>query len=276
MSKRTTLTVEGATSPVNLRTRSTGTVHVATADGRSLCPARVAADGVEVVSAPVSCRSCLKLQPVKVVERQELPAAPPADIIRLTGDQLDGVACIRCSATDAPMVPAGTGERGQLFECADHGREYGVRGTVDHGNGPQIRTYTGTDAVGMLAELRDVQHRQGGVVDAVVVSRPAGGEWAPAAPSCSACPAWCRADHGNGVDVEHEGELITVAAPEAAEGVEVVARLLQFPGGALRLSLGLYEGVECDAETELFLTEAERLVEHLQTLITAARAGARS
>lgn len=44
----------------------------------------------------------------------------PTDIIRLTPDQLDGIACIRCSATDAPMIPAGTGEYGQLFECSIH------------------------------------------------------------------------------------------------------------------------------------------------------------
>lgn len=43
-----------------------------------------------------------------------------SDIIRLTADQLDGIACIRCAATDAPMTPAGTGEHGQLFECTSH------------------------------------------------------------------------------------------------------------------------------------------------------------
>ncbi|MET8381586.1 hypothetical protein ABZV14_01130 [Streptosporangium canum] len=232
MSKRTTLTAEGTTLPVNLRTRSTGTVHAVTAAGTPLCPARAAA-GMESTSAPVSCRSCLKLQPLEVVELQEQPA------------------------------------------------EVGVRGTVDHGNGPQVRTYTGTDAVGMLAELRDVQRRQGGAVDAVVVSRVPGGDWRPvAAVAPGACPEWCVVDHSNGVDVEHVGELETVAAPEGAEveggdgeirTVEVVAQLRQDPGGAPTFVLGVCLGVECDVEAEMPVDEAERLVERLQTLITAAR-----
>ncbi|MEV6980009.1 hypothetical protein AB0M95_01915 [Sphaerisporangium sp. NPDC051017] len=45
---------------------------------------------------------------------------PATDILTLNDDQLDGVACIRCGATDTTMVPAGHGERGQLFECSSH------------------------------------------------------------------------------------------------------------------------------------------------------------
>ncbi|MFD8564827.1 DUF6907 domain-containing protein [Streptosporangium canum] len=108
MDKRTTL--DSPTTAANLRTRSTGTVHAATSQGEPLCPTRVTAAAMEPTSAPVDCRSCVKLQTV----------TPQADIIALTGDQLDGIACIRCHATDAPMVPAGVGERGQLFECTDH------------------------------------------------------------------------------------------------------------------------------------------------------------
>ncbi|MFD8558219.1 hypothetical protein ACFV1N_13140 [Streptosporangium canum] len=55
--------------------------------------------------------------------------ATVADITRMFGDlklvyrpttrdQLDGVACIRCGRTDTPMVPAGSGPRGQLFTCS--------------------------------------------------------------------------------------------------------------------------------------------------------------
>ncbi|OUC96058.1 hypothetical protein [Streptosporangium minutum] len=110
-----------------------------------------------------------------------------SDIIRPTDDQLDGIACIRCSATDAPMIPAGSGERGQLFECSTHtavpaGREYGVRGTVDTAEGRQVRTYTGrrldqATAASMLKELQDAQQREGITADAVIVSRDPGGAW---------------------------------------------------------------------------------------------------
>jgi len=111
----------------------------------------------------------------------------PTDIIRLTADQLDGIACIRCSRTDIPMIPAGSGERGQLFECSEHvsvpaGREYGVRGTIDTAEGRTVRTYTGRNldlaaAAVLLKELQGVQRRADIQADAVIVSRAPGGEW---------------------------------------------------------------------------------------------------
>lgn len=108
---------ENGPSATNLRTRSTGTVHAA-ADGVPLCPARSTRTDqngpyVETVDA-VTCRSCVKLAPTEAVE------SPAAVVVALTGDQLDGIACIRCERTDTRMVPAGSAEHGQLFQCADH------------------------------------------------------------------------------------------------------------------------------------------------------------
>lgn len=238
--------------PVNLRTRSTGTVHAATAEGTPQCPVK-ADTATDIVSATVTCRRCLSLQSAKVaVEPQEPPAAtpvvpaaeepvtvrtgstergfrippPPAeyafptiDAASLTNAQFDGVACVRCHRTEEPMVRVGHEENGPLFQCAAH-----------------------------------------------------------AAPEFSVerCPAWCVADHSNGRDAEHESELVTVAAPEGADDAEVVAQLMQEPGEPLRLSLGVCKGVECLGDADLTIDDAERLVEHLQTLITTARTGGRS
>ncbi|MEU4405052.1 hypothetical protein AB0F88_11035 [Streptosporangium sp. NPDC023963] len=96
----------------HLKTLSTGTVHAAI-DGRPACPTRAkTATAYSDTTDAVTCGHCLKLAPAEVAE---------VDIIALTDDQLDGIACIRCHRTDTPMIPAGTGERGQLFECIPHG-----------------------------------------------------------------------------------------------------------------------------------------------------------
>lgn len=243
MSKRTTLTAEAATLTVNLRTRSTGTVHAANADGSPMCPTRVTADALEVTFETATCRSCLKLQPLEVppadepatvrpatvelapfipAPRSDTPAAPllPRGGWWQSDEQLDGLACIRCASVDAPMVPAGIGERGQLFECACH----------------------------------------------------------------TSCPAWCATNHMGGIDVEHVSDLITVAAPEGSEvtgddghvrTMEVVADLIQIPGEALRVSVGVCEGVECLGSADMSIDETELMVTHLQTIIAAARTGAR-
>ncbi len=114
MSKAKTLNAEAGTIPANLRTCTTGTVHATGADGTPLCPTRISPEAMETTTAAVTCKSCLKLG------TEAAPVQAPANIVALTDDQLDGVACVRCGGTGAPMVPAGFGERGQVFECTHH------------------------------------------------------------------------------------------------------------------------------------------------------------
>ncbi|MGJ6961162.1 hypothetical protein ACSDR0_04570 [Streptosporangium sp. G11] len=88
----------------------------------------------------------------------------------------------------------------------------------------------------------------------------------PAAPATT-CPAWCGTDHLNGVDVEHESGLDVVHP-----GHEFMTGLRQQPGDEVLIVLSDDER----SEGTLTVEQAEHLVEHLQTLITAARQGARS
>ncbi|WP_326830242.1 hypothetical protein OIE13_17085 [Streptosporangium sp. NBC_01810] len=217
--------------PVNLRTRSTGTVHAATADGTPLCPTRVTAAALEFTSEPVSCRSCLKLHSLEVVEHQEQPAA------------------------DESPAP----------------RETGVRGTVRTAEGIGPRVYPGENVAELLDTLKGVQRRGGLPVDGEVVSRAPGGVWEllkpGPAPSVSPCPPWCRTDHVNGVDVEHESGLEHVD-----EHTELMTGFRQDPGGPVLIVLSDDER----SDGTLTLEQAEHLAAHLQTLITAARTGARS
>ncbi|WP_030919031.1 hypothetical protein [Streptosporangium amethystogenes] len=170
--------------PANLRTRSTGTIHASITPGYPLCPARArAVDGnpYAETNEPITCGHCLKLAPIQMADVAE-------DTAPLSGDQLDGLACIRCGAVDAPMVPAGMGEHGQLFACTSHtvATEFGVRGTIRTAEGEQVKTYTGRDgtreeAAGLLGDLLGVQERQRIEADAVIVSRTSGGTWVPVA-----------------------------------------------------------------------------------------------
>ncbi|MEV7007556.1 hypothetical protein [Streptosporangium sp. NPDC051022] len=91
-----------------LRNDRSGIVHRAI-DGVPACPARTRTGAYTATDAPVTCKHCLKAS-----------AEPQADIIALSDAQLDGIACVRCGDTGAPMVPAGHAERGQLFECTRH------------------------------------------------------------------------------------------------------------------------------------------------------------
>lgn len=67
MGHLTSVTSSSATLTANLRTRSTGTVHATTGEGEPMCPTRVTATALEATSAPVTCRSCVKLQTVEPV-----------------------------------------------------------------------------------------------------------------------------------------------------------------------------------------------------------------
>ncbi|MEV4752146.1 hypothetical protein AB0K21_37800 [Streptosporangium sp. NPDC049248] len=185
--------------PVNLRTRSTGTVHASTADGAPLCPTRITSGALESTSEPVSCRSCrscLKLHSLEVVERQEQPVA------------------------DESPAP----------------RETGVRGTVRTAEGIGPRVYPGENVAELLDTLKGVQRRGGLPMDAEVVSRAPGGVWEPLeaipAPSVSPCPSWCRTDHAGGVDVEHESDLEHVD-----EHTDLMTGFRQDPGGPVLIVL---------------------------------------
>ncbi|MGS2640267.1 hypothetical protein [Streptosporangium sp. G12] len=90
----------------------------------------------------------------------------------------------------------------------------------------------------------------------------------PAAPLASAaCPSWCDTDHRNGVDVEHDSGLDVVHPSH-----EFMTGLRQQPGDEVLIVLSDDER----SEGTLTVEQAEHLVAHLQTLITAARQGARS
>lgn len=42
----------------------------------------------------------------------------PEQAEKLTEDQRDGLACIRCGAEDTAMVPSGLLDGGQVFQCS--------------------------------------------------------------------------------------------------------------------------------------------------------------
>lgn len=130
-------------SQLNLANNTSGIVHRAI-DGTPGCQTRTHRPGnYTATNQAVTCKHCLK---------KTAPAVEVAPT-RLSDDQLDGIACIRCHATATPMVPAGTGERGQLFECAAH-----VRPPADPPHLPDSEILTGFHAgfLSAVTILRDV------------------------------------------------------------------------------------------------------------------------
>ncbi len=54
-------------------------------------------------------------------ELRRCPACTPISGAGLSRAQVDGLACVECGATEAPMVPAGTLPGwGQVFACSSH------------------------------------------------------------------------------------------------------------------------------------------------------------
>ncbi|MEU3168940.1 hypothetical protein [Streptosporangium sp. NPDC006930] len=242
MENRTTLTVEGtlSTTPaVNLRS-STGIVHAAH-DGRPDCPTRFrpSKHGYTATSDPVTCAHCLR-NPTQAPAAVEAVEPPAADVATLTEAQLDGVACIRCASTTTPMVPAGIGERGQLFNCTNHPAEeaapaqanplqpgvyitapptYAVRFTRKTGNGPEIRTFPclSWDHAGQELEAAQiVQEREGISDDAVILingqAAPTRAYW-----QTGPCPDWCVGPHRDSDDPaerEHQGLYLSTRLTE--------------------------------------------------------------
>ncbi|MGJ6968767.1 hypothetical protein ACSDR0_43370 [Streptosporangium sp. G11] len=140
-----------ATLPLNLQTRTTGTVH-APADGAPLCPARArtSAQGAAYVetSDPITCRSCLKRQAaadqlaaretgvrgtVRTAEGVQVRVYPGEDIADMldtltavqqrAGLEVDAVAVSRTPGGDwEPVAPADAEPpaEGCAPWCAEH------------------------------------------------------------------------------------------------------------------------------------------------------------
>ncbi|MEV4180151.1 hypothetical protein AB0J28_01730, partial [Streptosporangium canum] len=70
------------------------------------------------ISTPTSSPLTRKENAVTLTSALHTEAAGSQPTPPLTDAQLDGIACVRCGATNPPMVPTGHGPRGQMFACS--------------------------------------------------------------------------------------------------------------------------------------------------------------
>ncbi|MFD8562472.1 DUF6907 domain-containing protein [Streptosporangium canum] len=210
----------------------------------------------------------------------------PTDIIRLTADQLDGIACIRCSATDSPMIPAGTGERGQLFECSTHTAGCNLNLAKDslspaQRNGRACVSCGASGGIlkpaGVLLDVKVVE------CETHIWERDAAAN--PPTWLTAPCPAWCTERHRAGdhpddrqhVSVIHATDLLTgdfedfgMPGKPQFRPISLLADLVQgYREAEPRVCLS-------DSATKgtchyLTLAEAEEIAAHLLQLVAAGR-----
>ena len=91
-------------------------------------------------------------------------AITSSESANLTDSQLDGLACCECGREDGPMVPSGSGSRGQLFRHAECGQRLRLverptpppQGWRAPGRLTRLRIRQGLTQAGLAALLTDV------------------------------------------------------------------------------------------------------------------------